>query len=64
MAGPLKANFECPECGAKYKTVQIPKVAEVPAVSCGCCRTPLPPEEGKVLLQYRLVGRPKKPKQP
>jgi uncharacterized CHY-type Zn-finger protein len=65
MADPLKSNFECPECGAKYKQVRIRKPPEVHdrAVVCGHCTKPLAPREGEFLLLYRIVGRLKNPKE-
>ena len=56
-------QFECPNCAAKYEVVRVegPRVPttdrEITCVSCG---GPMNGREGKFILKYFLVERPKR----
>ena len=57
--------FDCSNCGAKYKLVRV----EAPAgpttdreITCISCGGPLHGREGKFLLKYFLIERPRPPR--
>lgn len=56
----LAWNFQCHQCGAKYRVrrIETPLKAREKA-TCSHCAFDLPPRDGKDLLQYQLVERPK-----
>ena len=62
MPGGPPINFRCPECGAFYKLVRIPKPdVERPfdePVFCVHCNHPLSPKDNGFLLKYLMVGLP------
>jgi hypothetical protein len=53
--------FDCPNCGARYKLVRVEAEmtgADTP-VACRCCGAPLEGRDGRHILKYFLVDRPK-----
>jgi prepilin signal peptidase PulO-like enzyme (type II secretory pathway) len=64
MPGGPPRDFSCPECGAFYKLVRIPKPetgeAQDKAIFCVHCDHPLSPKDNGFLLKYLMVGRPNK----
>jgi len=58
-------RFDCSNCGAKYELVRV----EAPAgpttdreITCISCGGPLRGREGKFLLKYFLIERPRPPR--
>jgi hypothetical protein len=54
--------FHCPVCAAKYEVVgfeALPGPATEGDVACLCCGGPLHASEGKFLLKYFLIERPR-----
>jgi hypothetical protein len=62
MPGGPPRNFRCPECGAFYKLVRVPRPesSELPNVSVFCvhCDHPLAAKDNGFLLKYLMVARP------
>jgi hypothetical protein len=61
MSNPLSVRFKCPNCEARYEVVRIeepprPTHREVTCLSCG---GPLLGRDGRFLLKYFLIERPK-----
>ena len=53
-------RFDCPNCGAEYKVVRAE--ADPPPdrqIVCRRCGAPLQGRDGKFILKYFLVGRPR-----
>lgn len=62
MPGGPPRNFSCPECGAFYKLVRVPRPEsgepQYQPIFCVNCNNPLPPKDNGFLLKYLMVGRP------
>lgn len=62
MPGGPPRNFRCPECGAYYKLVRVPRVEagepHYQPIFCVNCDYPLSPKDNGFLLKYLMVGRP------
>jgi len=55
--------FHCPVCAAKYEVVGFeapPAPATEGDVACLCCGGSLHAREGKFILKYFLIERPKR----
>ena len=56
-------QFECPNCAAKYEFVRV-EAPRVPTtdreITCVSCGGPMNGREGKFILKYFLVERPKR----
>ena len=54
-------QFVCPNCGAKYRIVRTegPSVSDR-EVTCLSCGAPFPAREGKFVLKYFRIDRPKR----
>jgi predicted RNA-binding Zn-ribbon protein involved in translation (DUF1610 family) len=54
--------FECPNCGAQYKIVRVETDGAVPEgqLTCRTCGGPLHGREGRFILKYFLVDRPRR----
>ena len=54
--------FHCPVYAAKYEVVgfEAPPAATEGDVACLCCGGPLHAREGKFILKYFLIERPKR----
>ena len=54
--------FACPNCGAQYKLVRVETDEALPdqQLSCRNCGGPLHGREGKFVLKYFLVDRPRR----
>ena len=54
------SNFACPQCGARYKLVRVPKGAEThdQRLTCLHCTEPLDPGRDGFVLKYILTQRP------
>jgi formylmethanofuran dehydrogenase subunit E len=53
-------DFACPECGAIYKRVRVPKPEPKPyreAVHCLHCGEPFNAEDGTHFLKYLMVDK-------
>jgi predicted RNA-binding Zn-ribbon protein involved in translation (DUF1610 family) len=57
---PETSRFNCPNCGAEYKLVRA-EAGPPPdrQIVCRRCGAPLQGREGKFILKYFLVGRPR-----
>jgi hypothetical protein len=53
--------FNCPNCGAKYKVVEVEAPSATADLTCVSCGGPLPARDGGFLLKYFLVQRPRHP---
>ena len=53
--------FNCPNCGAKYKVVEVEAPSATADLTCVSCGDPLPARDGGFLLKYFLVQRPRRP---
>jgi DNA-directed RNA polymerase subunit RPC12/RpoP len=59
----MPAQFLCPTCGAKYEIVRIeapPEPTTDREILCLSCGRPLRGREGKFVLKYFQVERPKR----
>jgi hypothetical protein len=55
-------KFRCPTCGAKYEVVRVeapPRPTTDREITCLCCDRPLRGCEGKFIVKYFLVERPR-----
>ena len=55
-------TFHCPNCMAKYEIVRVeapPEPTTDREIECTACGAPLHGREGKFLLKYFLVERPR-----
>jgi hypothetical protein len=54
--------FECPNCGAQYKLVRLETNEVLPdqQLACRKCGGPLHGREGRFILKYFLVDRPRR----
>jgi ssDNA-binding Zn-finger/Zn-ribbon topoisomerase 1 len=54
--------FNCPNCGSQYKLVRVEAdpTASYCRVECPHCGGPLSNREGRYILKYFLVDRPRK----
>jgi len=55
--------FDCPHCGARYEVVRVeapPRPATDREITCVSCGGPLNGREGKFVLKYFLIERPKR----
>ena len=55
------SRFDCPHCGARYKLVRV-EVEPVEAggqIACRSCGGPLESYDGRHILKYFLVDRPR-----
>jgi predicted RNA-binding Zn-ribbon protein involved in translation (DUF1610 family) len=54
--------FDCPNCGAQYKLVRVETNETLPdqQLTCRKCRGPLHGREGRFVLKYFLVDRPRR----
>jgi predicted RNA-binding Zn-ribbon protein involved in translation (DUF1610 family) len=54
--------FECPNCGAQYKLVRLETNEALPdqELACRKCGGPLHGREGRFILKYFLVDRPRR----
>ena len=55
-------KFRCPTCEAKYEVVRVeaaPRPTTDREISCLSCGGPLHGREGKFILKYFLVERPR-----
>ena len=62
MSKSVATLFHCPICAAKYEVVGFeatPGTTEA-EVACLCCGGPLHGREGKFVLKYFLIERPKR----
>jgi DNA-directed RNA polymerase subunit RPC12/RpoP len=59
-AGP--SAFECPTCGAQYKVVRVEaeSVSANQQLVCRKCGGPLHGRDGRFILKYFLVDRPRR----
>lgn len=55
--------FDCPSCGAQYKLVRTEAGAVLVdrQITCRSCGAPLEGRDGRFILKYFLVNRPKGP---
>jgi predicted Zn finger-like uncharacterized protein len=58
MAEAAETRFNCPNCGAHYKVVQVeaPALASMEEVTCINCGAALQARDGKFALKYFLVS--------
>ena len=58
MATPSASQFDCPNCGARNKTVRVEsdKIDLEGEVVCRRCGAPLQGREGRYILKYFLVN--------
>ena len=58
MAQPPVAQFNCPNCNAKYKVVRVDADPITPdgVITCRRCDAPLQGREGALVLKYFFVG--------
>jgi ribosomal protein S27E len=53
-------RVDCPNCHAAYKVVRVEGASHPDIeVTCTSCGALLPPREGKYMLKYFLVERPR-----
>ena len=54
------SNFACPQCGAHYKLVRVPKGTDTHdrRLTCLHCTEPLEPTRDGFVLKYILTQRP------
>jgi predicted RNA-binding Zn-ribbon protein involved in translation (DUF1610 family) len=54
-------RFDCPNCGAHYRLVRVEAPANTPdrEITCRSCGAPLQAREGRYILKYFLVERPR-----
>jgi hypothetical protein len=60
------SRFDCPNCGARYTLVRV-EVEAVEAdgqIACRSCGGPLNGNEGRFILKYFLVDRPRRADHP
>jgi len=61
MPGGPPRNFSCPECGAAYKLVRVPKPDSGEPLSnpvfCVSCDYPLSPSDNGFVLKYVMISR-------
>ena len=63
MSNSMATLFHCPVCAAKYEVVgfEAPRGSATEGdVACLCCGGPLHAREGKFILKYFLIERPKR----
>jgi len=61
MSKSMATLFHCPTCAAKYEVVGFEAAPGTEGeVTCLCCGGPLHAREGKFLLKYFLIERPKR----
>jgi predicted RNA-binding Zn-ribbon protein involved in translation (DUF1610 family) len=53
------AQFNCPNCGARYKVVRVAADSPLREITCRSCGGPLRASEGGYILKYFLIDRPK-----
>jgi predicted RNA-binding Zn-ribbon protein involved in translation (DUF1610 family) len=52
--------FDCPVCGAQYKLVRVEDKAAVDRqITCRSCGGPLQGRDGRFILKYFMVSRPR-----
>jgi DNA-directed RNA polymerase subunit RPC12/RpoP len=58
---PVTTRFDCPNCGAKYNLVRAEPGPDTRdrEIVCRKCGGPLRGREGKYVLKYLLVDRPR-----
>ena len=59
----MPVAFRCLNCGAQYKIVEVeapPGPTTDREIPCLCCGGPLHGRQGRFLLKYFLVERPKR----
>jgi predicted RNA-binding Zn-ribbon protein involved in translation (DUF1610 family) len=59
----MTTQFECPNCAAKYELVRVeapPGATTDREITCVSCGGPLNGREGKFILKYFMVARPKR----
>jgi hypothetical protein len=54
------AQFNCPNCGARYKVVRVAADSSLREITCRSCGGPLRASEGGYILKYFLIDRPKR----
>jgi hypothetical protein len=61
MAKLLTTDFDCPNCGARYKIVRVERdeVLSEEQTACLGCDAPLNGREGRLILKYFLLDRPR-----
>jgi predicted RNA-binding Zn-ribbon protein involved in translation (DUF1610 family) len=54
-------EFNCPQCGALYKLIRVeaPPSSDERGIMCRNCGAPLQGREGRYILKYFMVNRPK-----
>jgi transcription elongation factor Elf1 len=59
---PPVTRFDCPTCSAQYRLVRVEAgdVAERRELTCRSCGAPLQARDGRYVLKYFLVDRPKR----
>jgi hypothetical protein len=63
MSKSMATLFLCPVCAAKYEVIGFeapPEPTTEGELACLCCGGPLRAREGKFLLKYFLIERPKR----
>jgi predicted RNA-binding Zn-ribbon protein involved in translation (DUF1610 family) len=57
---PPTTRFECPNCGAGYKLVRVETDVLVERqITCRSCGAPFHGRDGRFILKYFLVERPR-----
>jgi transcription elongation factor Elf1 len=58
---PPVTRFDCSNCGAHYHLVRVEAGAETTSreITCRSCGAPLQAREGRYILKYFLVDRPR-----
>lgn len=58
MATPSASQFDCPNCGARYKVVRMEadKIDVEREIVCRRCGDPLEGRQGRYILKYFLVS--------
>ena len=56
------ADFMCPRCTSRYKSVRVRADPELPSrlIHCRVCKEPFAPTDGEDVLKYFLVDKAKK----